>query len=155
MARTIGGPDGPAQRDRGTPPIRLFPPRPNGWIKGLSIGFGLASGGIWLALSAGHSAADEMPTALAASLAATVLLYHIGYLVAPFLVGRGIWPSFLGALVLAPALHGWVLVYPPAVPVSANVIAAVGAGCLAALVILYVIALRQLIGAMLKPGSRR
>ncbi len=149
-------PDGGLRSDRRPPPdppIRLFPPRPTGWIKAFSIGFGLASVAVWVSQSAAHSAATEMPTALAASLAAMVLLYHIGYLVAPFLVGRGTWPSFLGALTLAPAAHGWVLVYGQWLGVVPTPVAAVAAGCLAAQVLLWVIALRQLIGALMRPRT--
>ena len=40
-------------------------------------------------------------------------LMHIGYVVAPLMIGRSLWASFFAALILGPVLLGWLTNFTP------------------------------------------
>lgn len=42
-----------------------------------------------------------------------LIVFHIGYILAPFLIGFGQWRSFFAGLALAPAVAGWVSLFLP------------------------------------------
>lgn len=89
------------------PRFRYTLPR---WLSALSIAVGLGLPVIVLIQSGGMAGAgvDQM---LLFMLMTIVL--NVGYILAPFLIGRGQWQSFFAGLALGPALAGWVLMFLP------------------------------------------
>ena len=97
--------------DRPGPPLSAgLLPR---WLIALSIALGL--GYFWLlisqALALQTAASTPLPSVPGAVGAA--LFFTLGYVVAPLLVGRGPWWTFLAGLALAPAVLGWLTMFWP------------------------------------------
>ena len=92
------------------PPRRRYTlPR---WLAALSIAVGIGLPAIVLMQTGGLVGATQDQVLFA--MVMTIIL-HAGYIIAPFLIGRGQWLSFFAGLALAPALAGWVSMFVPAV----------------------------------------
>ncbi|MGP1397774.1 MAG: hypothetical protein ACTS3R_19905 [Inquilinaceae bacterium] len=129
-------------QDPAPPPARRpLPPR---WLAALSIAIGVVvwywffGDLLWFPIpSSGPNANTQ------------ILLFGVGlnagYVIAPFLVGRGLWRSFLAGLVLAPVALGWVMQLWPRL-MSDPVLTVLGLVSLAVIVALYSLVFRHLVG---------
>ena len=91
------------------PPRRRYTlPR---WLAALSIAVGIGLPAIVMVQTSGLAGAtqDQMLFAMVMT-----IILHVGYVIAPFLIGRGQWLSFFAGLALAPALAGWISMFVPA-----------------------------------------
>ncbi|MEM7444621.1 MAG: hypothetical protein AAF414_14970 [Pseudomonadota bacterium] len=82
------------------------------WLAALSIAVGIGLPVIFLMMTEGMAGATEEQMTVA--MVMTIVL-NVGYIVAPFLVGRGQWSSFFAGLLLVPAIAGWVSMFIPGV----------------------------------------
>lgn len=82
------------------------------WLAALSIAVGLGLPAIVVIQTGGLAGASEQQMAFAMIM--TIVL-HVGYILAPFLIGRGQWRSFFAGLVLAPSLAGWISMFVPGI----------------------------------------
>ena len=119
--------------------------RPPRWFIALSIGLGLGSLGLAVRVLADGGDATNVPDALAGRIAVLTAVFHLGYFAAPFLVGRGAWANFVGGLLLAPAVLGWLLLYWPGL-LTDRLLAGLGIACLAVLAGLFGYVFRSLFG---------
>ena len=91
------------------PPRRRYTvPR---WLAALSIAVGIGLPAIVMMDTRGLAGASQ--DQLLFAMVMTIIL-NIGYIIAPFMIGRGQWLSFFAGLALAPALAGWVSLFLPA-----------------------------------------
>ena len=81
------------------------------WLAALSIAVGIGLPVVMVIASGGMAGATEQQLLFAMMM--TIIL-HVGYILAPFLIGRGQWRSFFAGLALAPSLAGWVSMFLPA-----------------------------------------
>lgn len=96
-------------RDPLPPRKRYALPR---WLAALSMAVGIGLPAIVMIQSGGLAGASQEQLAFA--MVMTIIL-HVGYILAPFLIGRGQWHSFFAGLALAPALAGWVSMFVPGI----------------------------------------
>lgn len=119
--------------------------RPPRWLKALSVGVGLGCAGLSVRVLTAGPAAAGLPPELAGRVAVLVAVFHLGYAAAPFLAGRGGWPGFFAALLLLPAIPGWLLLFWPGV-IADPLLAGLGIASFAVLTALFGYILRDLIG---------
>lgn len=123
-----------------------FSMRPPRWLAALSIAVGVllmaiaysmvVSSSVRIAASgATDVAAPDAPTSVRVGAAALALAVGVAYIAAPLLLGRGVWRTFLGGLLLAPSAWGWLVFIGPAI--NASPIATVIGGVSLSLLVLY------------------
>jgi len=114
-------------------PDRLRPPR---WLAALSVAMGLVLFAQQLRFVLGAGPVGELHPAQAGGLLVLALAFNLGYVVAPFWVGRGPWRNFGAGLLLAPCVIGWLLQFLPSV-LSRPGVGVVALPALAAILGLY------------------
>lgn len=78
----------------------------------------------------------EAPPEALFRLALALLAFNLGYIVAPLMLGRGPWLTFLGALILGPTVMGWLFMFWPGM-LSNPILALLGAAAAGVLLALY------------------
>ncbi|HET8728082.1 MAG TPA: hypothetical protein VFO41_11265 [Alphaproteobacteria bacterium] len=88
----------------------LAPPR---LLAALSIALGVAFAVLVFRDLAARGPIETAPPGLVLRLAAVAVALNAGYVIAPLLIGRGLWRSFAAGLLLAPGVLGWLLMFWP------------------------------------------
>lgn len=124
------------------------------WLIALSIALGL--GYFWLLISQALAleAAASTPLPSVSGAVAAAVFFTLGYVVAPLLVGRGPWWTFLAGLLLAPAVLGWLTMFWPGAFEGGDwLAAALAMAGLTVLFLLYAMIVREFVREFL--GNRR
>lgn len=91
-------------------------PRP---LAALSIAVGL---GLPLAVTVDTGGMPGAPIQDQLTAMFMLILFHIGYILAPFLIGFSQWKTFFAGIALAPALAGWVSMFLPSLGQDSGVL---------------------------------